>query len=102
LGVQVRDGVVGKSSLTKLTTNTGLLKAPEWQRPMEQVVAVNPDGTSLQDITNADSSIKIVRVDSGSQTVVSAMSKLNNLSLILELGNGTNGAKDLLPPFNAG
>lgn len=89
-------GVVGKGSLTKLAADTRLLEATEGQGGVEPVVAVDPDGTSLEGVGDADGGVDVLGVDGGGETVAGVVAEGDDLSLVLELGDGADGAENLL------
>lgn len=86
--------VIGEGCLAKLTTDTGLLVATEWQLMVESVVCVDPDGPGLERIRNIDGRVEVCGVDSGSETVGGAVADPDGISLVFELGNGADGAED--------
>lgn len=55
--------VVVKGSLAKLAADTALLVATEGQLPVEGVVGVDPDSTSLEGIADLDGGVKVAGVD---------------------------------------
>lgn len=58
------------------------------------VVCVDPDGTGLEGVRNVDGGIEISGVDCGGKTVCSTVADPDGISLVLELGNGADGAED--------
>lgn len=89
-------GVVGQSSLAKLATNTRLLVTTEGELMVKHVVAVDPDGAGLEAVGHADGGVDVLGVDGGSQAVGGVVGQVDDLLLILELGDGADGAEDLL------
>ena len=63
---------------------------------VEVIVGVDPNGTSANLVGNVNSLVDIIGVDASSKTVLSIIGKLDNTSTFLNLGNGHNGAKNLL------
>lgn len=61
-------GVVLQGVGAKLTANTGGLEATEGSLVGEQVVVVNPDGTSLDGVGDTDSGVDVLGVDTGGKT----------------------------------
>jgi hypothetical protein len=88
--------VVRQRCLTKLTTDTRLLVATEWDLVVQHVVAVDPDGTSLQRVRDADCGVEVGGVDGRGETVVGVVASLDDLLLSGELGNGADRSEDLL------
>lgn len=64
--------------------------------PVDQVVAVHPDGAGLERVAHTDGRVKILGVHGGGEAVVGVVSELEDLRLVLELGDGADGAEDLL------
>lgn len=104
--------IVVQSSLSKLTPNTRLFVATEWEGPANRVnydlieekldnipvkgvVCVDPNGTSLECVSNLESCIQILCVNSSGEAVCGIVSNLDDLSLVLELGDCADGAEDL-------
>lgn len=63
---------------------------------VELVVAVDPDGTGLEGVADADGSAKVLGVHSGGETVGGVVTESDDVGLILKLSNGTDGAENLL------
>jgi len=87
--------IVLKRRLTKLTANTALLVATEWKLPVDGVVRVDPDGTSAERVGNLDGSVEVGGVDGGGETVCGIVGDLDDIGLVLELGDRADGAEDL-------
>lgn len=87
--------VVFKRSLTQLTADTRLLVATEWQLPVKSVVGVDPDSSSAERICDLNGSGQAGGMDSGGKTVSAVVANLDNIGLVLELGDGADRAKDL-------
>ena len=62
---------------------------------MQHVVLVDPDGTSSQSIADTDGSVQVRSVDGGGKTVGGGITKPDSIFLVLEFGNGADGAEDL-------
>ena len=60
------------------------------------LTGVDPDGTSTEVVADTDGSVEIRGVDGSSKTVVGVVAELDNLLLGGELGDGADGAEDLL------
>lgn len=88
--------VVGQSSLAELSADAGLLVTTEGELVVEHVVAVDPDGTGSERVGDAEGGVEVLGVDGGGKTVRGVVSELDDILLILELGDGTDGAEDLL------
>jgi hypothetical protein len=89
-------GVVGKSSLSKLTSDTRLLESSEGKLGGEHVVHVDPAGSGLEAVGDLHGGVDVLGVDSGSKTVGSSVSEGDDLVDGLELGDRSNGSEDLL------
>ena len=76
-------GVVGKSVLSEFSADTRLLEASERYVGVELVVAVDPDGTGLQLVGDAEGMRDIAREDSGGETVDRVVGDLDQVSLVL-------------------
>lgn len=63
---------------------------------VQGVVAVHPDGSSVQPVADADGSVEVLGVNGGGQTVVGVVGGLDDVLLGLEPGDGANGTEDLL------
>lgn len=63
---------------------------------MDHVVLVDPDRAGTDTIRHANGRVEVGGVDSRGKTVSGEVGRLENLLLRLELGNGADGAKDLL------
>ena len=59
-------------------------------------VAVDPDSTGLESVGDSDGGVDVGGVDSSGKAVRGVVGKANDLLLILELGDGADGAEDLL------
>ena len=62
----------------------------------QHVVAVDPDGAGLEGVADADGGVEVRGVDGGGETVGGVISETDNLVLVLELGDGADGAENLL------
>lgn len=63
---------------------------------MESVVGVDPDSTSAERVGNLDGCVEVGCVDSGGKTVCCRVADLDDIGLVLELGDCAHGAEDLL------
>lgn len=63
---------------------------------MNEVVAVHPDGTSLQRVADTDGGVQVLGVHGRGKTVRGVVGSLNNVVDILELGDRADRAEDLL------
>ncbi|KAI6769769.1 hypothetical protein HG530_004398 [Fusarium avenaceum] len=63
---------------------------------MKHIITVNPDCTGLQTVRNADGGVEVLGVNSGSKAVSGVVSEVQNLLLVLELGNSADRAENLL------
>ncbi len=88
--------VVGKRSLSKLTSNTGLLVTTERNLVVKHVVAVNPNSSGTDTVGDLDGSVEVVGVDSSRKTVGRVVTSLNSLLNSLELGDRADWAENLL------
>jgi hypothetical protein len=88
--------VVVQRCLAELTANTRLLVTTEGKGPVESVVCVDPDGTSLERVGDLDGGVEVLSVHSGGETVCGVVANLDDIGLGLELGDGADGAEDLL------
>lgn len=88
--------VVGKGIFAELSTDTGLLEPTKRHLMAKHVVAVHPDGTSLERIRDADSGVEVGGVHRGGKTVVSLVPRFDDLLLGLELGDRADRSEDLL------
>ena len=59
-------------------------------------LTVDPDGTGLEGVADADARVEIAGVDGGGKTIGGLVAQLDDLLLILELGDGADGAENLL------
>lgn len=82
--------------LTQLAANTRLLVAAKGNLGVEEVVVVDPDGTSVELVADADGSVEILGVDGRGQAVGRVVAHAEDILLVLELGNGSDGSEDLL------
>jgi hypothetical protein len=89
--------VVVQRRLTKLAADTALLVATERKLPVDRVVCVDPDGTSLERVGDLDGSLEVGRVHGRGKTVCGVVSLLDDLLLGVELGDCADGAEDLFP-----
>lgn len=63
---------------------------------MQKVVAVDPDGTSFEGVADTNAGVEILGVNGSGETVGGLVAKLDDLLLGGELGDGADGAEDLL------
>ncbi len=63
---------------------------------MQHIVLIHPHGTRPQSIADPDSGVQIARVHSRGQTIGGRIADTDGIVLGLELGNGADGAEDLL------
>lgn len=68
----------------------------EWELEAQLVVAVHPHSTSVQGVADTDGGVEASGVDSSGETVVGVVAQVDDLLLILELGDGADGTEDLL------
>ena len=59
-------------------------------------LTVDPHSSRLQVVGDANGGVEVVGVEGGGKTVGVVVSELDDLLLVLELGNGTDGAENLL------
>lgn len=88
--------VVGQRRLAQFATDAALLVPAEWHLRVEHVVLVDPDGAGLQRVGDTDGRVQVSGVDGRGQAVVGVVGLLDDLLLGRELGNGADGAEDLL------
>jgi hypothetical protein len=88
--------VVVQSSLTKLPADARLFVPTKWQLPMKSIVGVDPDGTSAEGVGNLNGCVEVGGVDGGGKAVCCRIANLDDLGLVLELGDRAHGAEDLL------
>jgi hypothetical protein len=88
--------VVGERSLSEFSANAGLLVATEGHLLVEHVVLVDPDGTRLERVGHADGGVEVGGVHTRGETVGGVVADGDDLLLGLELGDGADGAEDLL------
>ena len=88
--------VVCEGCLAEFSSNTAFLVPTERKLVMKHVITVHPDSSGLQSVGNADGSVEVLGVDGGSETVSGIVGKVNDLRLVLELGNSADRAEDLL------
>lgn len=60
------------------------------------LTGVDPDSTSPEVVADADGSVEVLGVDGSSKAVVGVVAELDDLLLGGELGDGADGAEDLL------
>lgn len=105
-------GVVGKSVLAKLSSDTALLKASKRYLSsklatiqnngksmyivVELVIAINPYGASLQLVGNVECSADVSGEDCSGQTVDGVVCDSQEILLVGELGDDDDRAEDLL------
>lgn len=89
-------GVVGKSVLSKLSSDTRRLESSEGNSSVKLVVAVDPDGSGVDLVGDSNGSGDISGEDSRSETVLGLVGESDDLGLVLELGNDDDGSEDLL------
>ena len=87
--------VIRQSRLSQLPTDTALLVPTKRQLVVQGVVSVDPDGTGAQGVGDADGGVEVGGVDGGGETVGGAVADPDGVFLVLELGDGADGAKDL-------
>ena len=88
--------VVLQRGLTELSSETALLVAAEWHLVVEGVVGVDPDGAGLERIADLDGGVEVLGVHGGGEAVGGLVGGLDDLVLGGELGDGADGAEDLL------
>jgi len=81
-------------SLPKFATDTRLFESTEWQLMRQEVVTVDPDGTSLKSVTDFNGNIEILGVNTSSETVESIMSLGKDILSICEFTNGNDRSED--------
>lgn len=89
-------GVVLESVLSQLSTETGLLETTERHLRVKLVVAIDPDGTSLELAGDSAGSSDIGSEDSGSKTVDRVVGGFKSLLLGLKGSDNDHRAEDLL------
>lgn len=62
----------------------------------KETLTVDPDSTSLETLHDADATVEVIGVDSRGKTVSGLIAELDGLLLGGELGNGADGAENLL------
>ena len=88
--------VVGKRVLAKLTANTRLLVAAEGHLVVQGVVGVDPDGAGAQGVGDLNGGVEVLGVHGGGEAVGRVVAELDGVLLGLELGDGADGAENLL------
>ena len=63
---------------------------------MQHVVLIDPNGPSLQTVSDAESRVQIGSVNGGSETVSGGVSNLDGVVFVFEFRDGTDGAEDFL------
>jgi len=87
-------GVVGKSILSELTADTGLLEAAEGDLVAKHVVVVDPDGTGLEGVRDTEGGVKVGGVDGSSKTIGGLVASLDDIILGLELADRADRSED--------
>ncbi len=67
-----------------------------WTAGNKKTYAVDPDGTGLEGVADADAGVEVLGVDGGGETVGGLVTELDGLLLSGELGDGADGAENLL------
>jgi len=88
--------VVLNGILAKLTPNTRLLEATERYVVVDEVVAVNPDGSGMQSIGGLKGLGDVFGEDCSSEAVHRVIGEFQQVILVVELGHDDNRAEDLL------
>ena len=88
--------VLRQRVLAKLASDTALLVSAERHRGVEVVHAVDPDGAGLEPVGGADGLVEVAGEDGGSETVDGVVRLVDDVVLVLELDDDTDGAEDLL------
>ena len=88
--------VLCQSILAELTSNSGLLEAAERNLSVERVRAVDPGRSGMQPVCNAQGPVDALAEDGGGETVVRVVRLPDDVVLVVELDNDTDGAEDLL------
>jgi len=88
--------IVQQGVLSKLTSDTRLFVSTEGHIRVELVETIDPDGTSLELVSSLNSAVDVLGEYSSSETVDSVVGLLDDVVVILELDDHTNGAEDLL------
>jgi len=88
--------VIFQGILSKLATNSALLETTEWYISIEHVDAVDPNSSGLELVCSHQGTIDILGKDGGSESVYAVVGLADDIFLILELDDHTNGPEDLL------
>ena len=92
----MKNSVLRKRILAKLTTDTGLLEPTERNLGVERVSAVDPSGTSVQPVSDTQSTVDALAEHGGRKTIVGVVRLLDDIVFVMELDDDTDGAEDLL------
>lgn len=82
--------------LAELTADTRLLEATERNLGVECVRAVDPRGTGVQPVRDAQCLIDVLAEDGRGKTVVRVVRLPNDVFFVVELHYNADGTKDLL------
>jgi len=89
-------GVVGQRILAKLASNAGLLEPAKRYRLVQNVVLIDPDGSSVQRVCEFDRPRDILREDGRSQPVHGIIRNGNDIIIVLELAHDHDRSKDFI------
>mmetsp|Transcript_34092 Transcript_34092/g.61455 ORF Transcript_34092/g.61455 Transcript_34092/m.61455 type:complete len:545 (-) Transcript_34092:51-1685(-) len=90
-------GIVGEGVLTLLASDTRGLEASEGNGGIEEVVAVDPNGTGMEAADEGVDGVEVLREDAGGKTVVGGVGASDHLIEGAVLKDGLDGSEDLLP-----
>lgn len=83
-------------SKRKTVRTSALLESTEWHIGVEHVNAVDPNGSSLEFVGSQQSTVEVSGENSSSETVKSVVGLADDISLVYELDNASDGPKNLL------
>ena len=75
---------------------SALLETPEWHVGIQRVAAVDPGSSGLEFVGSLQGTIDVLREDGCGQTVHSVVRLVDDILLVLELDDDTDGSEDLL------
>lgn len=87
--------LLGKSVLAEFTTHTRRLESTERNGVVQHVRRVDPSGTSLELMCGFDRPVDVLREDSSSKTVDGVVGLADDILIILEFEDDTDGTEDL-------
>ena len=79
-----------------MTHTSALLETSEWHICIQRVAAVDPRSSGPQFVGSIQGAVDVLSKDGGSQTVRGVVRLADNIFLVLEFDDNTDGAEDLL------